>query len=45
MKGINFKSFAESKKLRYGALSVAITAVIIAIVIIINSIISVLPEK
>ena len=45
MKGINFKSFAESKKLRYGALSVAITAVIIAIVIIINSIISVLSEK
>lgn len=45
MKGINFKSFAESKKIKYGTLSVAITAAVVAIVIIINSIISVLSEK
>lgn len=45
MKGINFKSFADSRKLKYGALSVAITAAVIAIVIVANSIISVLSEK
>ena len=45
MKGINFKSFAESKKIKYGTLSIAITAAVVAIIIIINSIIYVLSEK
>jgi len=44
MKFKNLKSLSESKKIKYGTLNIALIAVVIAVVIMINSIITVLAD-
>lgn len=45
MKFGNLKSFADSKKVKYSTLNIALIAIVVAIVIMLNSIVTVLSDK